>query len=87
MFEPKELLQELQQLGGIFNVKFYKADGSTRSMNARFGVRKGVNGKGLRYDPSERNNIIVYSMNDKGFRTINLDRIRTIKFNKQIYVL
>ena len=87
MFEPKELLQELQQLGGIFNVKFYKADGTTRSMNARFGVRKGVSGKGLRYDPSERNNIIVYSMNDKGFRTINLDRIRTIKFNKQVYVL
>lgn len=87
MFEPKELLQELQQLGGIFNVKFYKADGELRSMNVRFGVHKGVNGKGLRYDPSERNNIIVYSMNDKGFRTINLDRIRTIKFNKQLYVL
>ena len=87
MFEKSKLLNELKTLGGIFNVKFHKADGTLRSMNARFGVRKGVNGKGLRYDPSECNNIIVYSMNDKGFRTINLDRIRVIKFNKKIYVL
>lgn len=87
MFEKSKLLDELKTLGGIFNVKFYKADGTLRSINARFGVRKGVSGKGLRYDPSERNNIIVYSMNDKGFRTIKLDHIRTIKFNKQIYVL
>jgi hypothetical protein len=83
----QELLNELKELGGIFNVKFYKADGTPRSMNARFGVRKGVNGAGLKYKPSERNNIIVYSMNDKGFRTINLDRITTIKFNKQLHVL
>jgi len=82
-----ELLKQLKETGSIFNVQFYKADGTTRSMNARFGVRKGVNGVGLKYNPSERNNIIVYSMNDKGFRTINLDRIKTIKFNKQIHVL
>ena len=87
MFDKSKLLQELKELGGIFNIKFHKADGTLRSMNVRFGVRKGVNGKGLRYDPSEHNNIIVYSMNDKGFRTINLDRIRVIKFNKKIYVL
>lgn len=87
MFEKSKLLDELKTLGGIFNIKFHKTNGELRSINARFGVRKGVNGKGLRYDPSERNNIIVYSMNDKGFRTINLDRIRTIKFNKQLYVL
>ena len=83
----ENLIDLLKQTGGIFNVKFYKADGTSRSMNARFGVRKGVNGVGLKYNPSERNNIIVYSMQDRGFRTIKLDRIRTIKFNKQIHVL
>lgn len=83
----ENLIDLLKQTGGIFNVKFYKADGTSRSMNARFGVRKGVNGAGLKYNPSERNNIIVYSMQDRGFRTIKLDRIRTIKFNKQIHVL
>ena len=83
----ENLIDLLKQTGGIFNVKFYKADGTSRSMNARFGVRKGVNGAGLKYNQSERNNIIVYSMQDSGFRTIKVDRIKTIKFNKQIHVL
>ena len=77
----ENLIDLLKETGGIFNVKFYKADGTSRSMNARFGVRKGVNGKGLRYDPLERNNIVVFSMNDNGFRTVKLDNVVSIKFN------
>ena len=83
----EKLLQELRSTGGIFNVRFYKKDGSRRSINARFGVRKGVSGAGLKYDPASRNNIIVYSMVDNGFRTINLDSIYRIKFNGQEYIL
>ena len=83
----EKLLQELRSTGGIFNVRFYKKDGTKRSINARFGVRKGVNGVGLKYDPASRNNIIVYSMVDNGFRTINLDSIYRIKFNGQEYIL
>ena len=83
----EKLLQELRSTGGIFNVRFYKKDGTKRSINARFGVRKGVNGVGLKYDPASRNNIIVYSMVDSGFRTINLDSIYRIKFNGQEYIL
>lgn len=83
----EKLLQELRSTGGIFNVRFYKKDGSRRSINARFGVRKGVTGAGLKYDPASRNNIIVYSMVDNGFRTINLDSIYRIKFNGQEYIL
>lgn len=77
----EKLIELLKETGGIFNVKFYKQDGTLRSINARFGVRKGVNGKGLRYDPYERNNIIVFSMNDNGFRTVKLDNVVSIKFN------
>jgi len=83
----EKLLQELRNTGGIFNVRFYKKDGTKRSINARFGVRKGVSGVGLKYDPASRNNIIVYSMVDDGFRTINLDSIYRIKFNGQEYML
>jgi hypothetical protein len=83
----EKLLQELRSTGGIFNVRFYKKDGSRRSINARFGVRKGISGAGLKYDPASRNNIIVYSMVDDGFRTINLDSIYRIKFNGQEYIL
>ena len=77
----ENLIDLLKQTGGIFNVKFYKADGTLRSINARFGVRKGVTGKGLSYNPSERNNIVIFSMNDNGFRTVKLDNIVSIKFN------
>jgi len=82
----QELLNELKELGGIFNVQFYKTNGERRSINARFGVSKGVNGKGLKYDPASHNNVIVFSMNDNGFRTINLDRVARIKFNGQVHV-
>jgi hypothetical protein len=82
----ENLLELLRERGGIFNVKFHKADGTLRSMNARFGVRKGVTGKGLKYNPSERSNIIVYSMKDNGFRTINYDRIVSIKFNGSTFL-
>ena len=77
----ENLIDLLKQTGGIFNVKFYKQDGTLRSINARFGVRKGVNGKGLRYDQLERNNIVVFSMNDNGFRTVKLNNVVSIKFN------
>lgn len=77
----KNLLEYLQQTGGIFNVKFYKTNGELRSINARFGVRKGVTGKGLSYSPEEYGNIIIFSMNDNGFRTVKLDNVVSIKFN------
>jgi len=83
----EKLLQELRNTGGIFNVRFYKKDGTTRSINARFGVRKGVTGAGLKYDPALHGNVIVFSMNDNGFRTINLNSIYRIKFNGQEYIL
>lgn len=83
----EKLLQELRSTGGIFNVRFYKKDGSARSINARFGVRKGVTGVGLKYDPALHGNVIVFSMNDNGFRTIHLNSIYRIKFNGQEYIL
>lgn len=83
----EKLLQELRNTGGIFNVRFYKKDGTERSINARFGVQKGITGAGLKYDPASRGNIIVFSMNDNGFRTINLNSIYRIKFNGQEYIL
>lgn len=77
----QHLLTYLKQTGGIFNVKFYKTNGELRSINARFGVRKGVTGKGLSYNPEDHGNIIIFSMNDNGFRTVKLDNIVSIKFN------
>mgnify|MGYP003640194130 FL=1 len=68
--------------GKIFSIEFIKKDGTKRKMNARISVKKGVNGKGLKYDPFEKGYLIAYDMAKDGFRTINLETITKISLNK-----
>lgn len=69
--------------GKIFSVEFIKKDGELRKMNARIGVSKGVNGKGLKYDPFERGYLVVFDMGKDSFRTINLNTIQNISLIKE----
>ena len=71
--------------GKIFNVTFIKKNGAIRRFNARLGVRKGVSGKGLSYNPADRNYLVVFSMDDDGFRTIDLSNVIRLKANGQVY--
>lgn len=75
--------------GKIFTVQFYKrTNGELRTMNCRRGVSKGVTGKGMAYDPRERDLLTVYDMQkinegstEKGaFRMINLSDLVSLKF-------
>lgn len=65
--------------GMLFSVTFIKDNGAERKMVARLGVRKYVNGNGLKYNAESRNNIVVFSMKDDGWRTINIDRLLKVK--------
>ena len=67
--------------GHICSVIFVKMDGSVRKMNFRRKVKKGVNGKGLKYDPSSVGNMVVFDMGANGFRTIKLDNVQSLKVN------
>ena len=69
--------------GKFFTTTFIKKDGTLRKMTARLGVRKGVNGKGLKFDPSDKNLVVVYEMSKDAHRMINLDTIQNIIFKKQ----
>jgi hypothetical protein len=71
----------------IFTVTFIKKDGSTRIMNARRGVKKGVKGVGLNYNPIEKELISVYDMQKQAFRMINAKTITQIKANKKTYII
>jgi len=71
--------------GRIFNITFTKVNGEIKTINARLGVKKNLKGKGLSYDPVSRGNLIVYSMNDKGYRTIKIGNILRIKCNGEVY--
>ena len=67
--------------GHICSVIFLKMDGTVRKMNFRRHVTKGVNGKGLAYNPSKAGNMIVFDMGADGFRTIKLENVQSLKVN------
>ena len=65
--------------GRLFSVTFTKQDGTIRTMVARLGVKSQLTGRGLLYNPESRNNVIVFSMKDRAYRTINVDRLIKVK--------
>jgi uncharacterized membrane protein (UPF0127 family) len=65
--------------GMLFSVTFKKENGAERKMVARLGVHKYAKGKGMLYNAEERNNIVVFSMRDNGYRTIKIDRLLKVK--------
>lgn len=73
--------------GKLFSVTFTKLDGSKRKMVARLDVKKYLKNGKLLYNPRSRNNIIVFSMQDGDYRTINIDRLLKVKaYNTTIQV-
>ena len=75
-----ETLAKIQKAEStIFSVTFTKKDGSIRKMVARLNVKKGVNGKGMAYNPIEKGLLPVYDMQKNGFRMINLSTVTELK--------
>jgi hypothetical protein len=71
----QEALQILRSTNGkFFTVTFKKKDDSIRTINCRLGVRRGVKGTGMSFDPTSRKLLPVWEVK-KGFRMINLARI------------
>lgn len=79
------VLKTVLSNGRIFNVTFFKQNGEVRSFNARLGVKSKLHGGKLPYNPDTRNNIVVYSMDDNGYRTIKVDNIIRLKANGVVY--
>lgn len=83
------------ETGKIFTVSFYKrtGKGELRVMNCRRGVKKGVKGVGLKFDPKEKQLMVVYDMqkinegkDEKGaFRMINMADLQTLKMDGNTY--
>ena len=75
----KKLLELIRKnKSNIFSVVFLKKDGTIRRMICRLGVKKYVNGKGLKYDPIERGLLGVFDMQKEAYRMINLETIMNI---------
>lgn len=72
--------QILATNGRFFSVSFIKKDGTERKMTARLGVKKDIKGVGLKFNPTERNLIVVFDIHKKAYRMINLSTIFKFKF-------
>jgi len=65
----------------IFSAEFEKKDGTIRKITARLGVKKALKGGELKYNPADYNNLIVFDLKKKEYRTISFDKLRNIKYN------
>jgi len=71
--------------GRFFSVTFLKKDGSIRTMLARKGVGKGVNGNGMKYVPLDIALMNAYDVLKDAHRMINLETLIEFKLNGTKY--
>jgi len=71
--------------GRIFSAVFTKKDGTNRTILARRGVKKFVNGIGMRYIPIERGLLTVFDIHKNEYRMINLLTIQEFKVDGVTY--
>ncbi len=78
--------------GKFFRVIFTKrTTGELRTMDCRIGVAKFVNGKGAKYDPKDKDLMVVWDLRafrhngDTGYRSINLRTVKEIRFAGQVH--
>ena len=73
--------------GQIFSAYITKQDGQKRLMLCRLNVKKHLKGGKLNYIPAERGNIIVFDMNNKGYRTIKIENLTALQINNKHLII
>lgn len=73
--------------GRFFTITFVKKDNSVRRMTARTGVKIGVNGQGMKYNPMDYGMKSVFDMAKLEWRMINFKTATRLKINKKDYVI
>jgi len=85
--QAAQLLQDKKD-GRFFTVTFVKrSTGERRVMNCRKGVVKFLRGGELPYDASEKNLVTVFDVPKRDYRSINLDTVKGIRADKEVYVV
>lgn len=79
-----KVLDKVSQGGKVFSVVFTKKDGTERTMSCRRGVKSHLRGgkNTVKHLPQY---LTVFSMNDEGYRNINLETLKTVKGCGQVY--
>jgi len=82
--DARQILRDTD--GRFFSCLFIKKDGTPRVMNARTGVRAGVKGVGLSFNPQDHGLLTVRDVQKNAFRMINLNTILTATVKGQTHV-
>lgn len=73
------------QGGKFHSVTFVKKNGDLRLMNCRKGVTKYLKGGTLKYNRADKGLIGTYDVRAKGYRSINVNTIVSIRANGMEY--
>ena len=84
--EAKELVLNIPyDESTFFTVVFVKKDKTLRTMNCRRGVKKHLRGGELGYNAKPKGLLSVFDVQKKGYRMINCETIKEIKYKGQHY--
>lgn len=70
--------------GKFFKATFVKKDGTVREMLARTGVTAHLKGGTTKYDGSKF--ICVFDVKARGYRLINKETLKEVKFGGKVYM-
>ena len=82
-----DLIKSHMKFGQWFSGTYIKKDGEIRKFNGRLGVTKHLSGGELKYNPSERGNVIYWDTTRQSYRTINTNALIDLKIAKQEYLV
>jgi hypothetical protein len=84
MKTKREIINQVSENGRIFSVDFVKKNGELRTMACRLDVKKFLRG-GENTTKHIEKYLTVFSVNDKGYRNVNLATITRVKGQGQEY--
>lgn len=73
--------------GKIFDVFFKKKDGTIRRLNGRRGVTSYLSGGELPYNADQKRLLIIFDIQKKGYRAVNMDTITSLRLEGKKYVV
>lgn len=82
----ERLFRDLKETGQFFTAVFIKkTTNELRLMVCRFGVKKHVNGGGLKYNAKDMGYLPVWDSEKKDYRMLNLNSLLLIHYAKKTY--
>lgn len=75
----------LETQGRIFTVKFFKKNGTLRTMTARRNVKKHLRGGDLPYDPVKKLLLPVFDMSIREYRMVNLRGLQSFSIGGETF--